>query len=127
MAYLCFRSQASLATGEIIYSSKNVSIAGCMYQFENTTKPEPTFDEMEKSFHHISYLYFTLFGTFVSCLVGSVVSLVKKSENEELLNQQLLAPFIRKYLSEKCQPAEQRELTETMLEKTVHNDIHRPE
>uniref|UniRef100_A0A8D8JSS7 Sodium-coupled monocarboxylate transporter 1 n=2 Tax=Culex pipiens TaxID=7175 RepID=A0A8D8JSS7_CULPI len=127
MAYLCFRSQASLATGEIVYTSKNVSIAGCTYQFENTTFPEPTFDEMEKSFHHISYLYFTLFGTFVSCLVGSVVSLVKKSENEEPLNQQLLAPFIRKYLTEKCQPAEHVELTETMLEKTVHNDIHRPE
>lgn len=127
MTYLCFRSQASLATGEIIYTTKNVSTVGCTYQYENTTRPEPTFDEMEKSFHHISYLYFTLFGTFVSCLVGSVVSLLKKRKDDEPLNQQLLAPFIRKYLGEKCEPAGTIELTETMLEKTIINDIHRPE
>ncbi|XP_058447771.1 sodium-coupled monocarboxylate transporter 1-like isoform X2 [Malaya genurostris] len=108
MCYLCFRSQASIATGQVVYSTKTVDVSGCSYQYANVTKPEPTFDELEKSLHHVSYLYFTLFGTVVTCTVGSLVSLLKDWNNKSKPDPKLLAPFVRQYVTPLTNPAEQK-------------------
>ncbi|XP_055547211.1 sodium-coupled monocarboxylate transporter 1-like isoform X2 [Wyeomyia smithii] len=127
MCYLCFRSQASLATGEIIYSSKAVTVSGCTYQFTSSANPEPTFDEMEKSLHHVSYLYFTLFGTCVSCTVGSIISVLQKKDDSNQKDSKLFAPFIRRFVSKKTKKAEQTPLNEYPLNNKTNEDIRQPE
>ncbi|XP_055643090.1 sodium-coupled monocarboxylate transporter 1-like isoform X2 [Toxorhynchites rutilus septentrionalis] len=127
MCYMCFRSQASIATGEVIYRTKEVITSGCHYQFVNVTKPDPTFDDMEKSLHHISYLYFTLFGTIVSCTVGTLTSVVKRKTTSEKIDPQLLAPFIRNFLAEQTQRDEEFPLSCTTIKNDININIHQPE
>ncbi|XP_021706833.1 sodium-coupled monocarboxylate transporter 1 isoform X2 [Aedes aegypti] len=127
MCYLCFRSQASMATGQIIYSTKQMDVSGCLYQYSNVTKPDPTFDEMEKSIHHISYLYFTLFGTIVSCTVGSLVSLLSNHVDSEPIDPKLLAPFIRRFIEKHTKPQEKYPLNSPVQSENINMDIHQPE
>ncbi|XP_065080208.1 sodium-coupled monocarboxylate transporter 1-like isoform X2 [Ochlerotatus camptorhynchus] len=127
MCYLCFRSQASLATGEIIYSTKDVNVSGCSYQFTNTSKPAPTFDDMEKSLHHISYQYFTLFGTIVSCTVGSLVSIIRGSYDREPIDPKLVAPFIRRFMVRETNTPEKYPLNEIMKDECKNCNVNQPE
>ncbi|KXJ69434.1 hypothetical protein RP20_CCG027050 [Aedes albopictus] len=127
MCYLCFRSQASMATGQIIYSTKQMDVSGCTYLYTNSSKPDPTFDEMEKSIHHISYLYFTLFGTIISCTVGSVVSFCNKDADVEPIDPKLLAPFIRKFMEFGVESQEKYPLNNLAPSENTHLDIRQPE
>lgn len=127
MCYLCFRSQASLATGVIVYSSKEVDVSGCTYQYTRTDKLEPTFDDMEKSLHHVSYLYFTLFGTIVSCTVGSAMSFLLRKTGGNQTDSKLLAPFIRKFLVNRTEKVEQTPLNEFSFGNNANVDIRQPE
>ncbi|XP_055604763.1 uncharacterized protein LOC129752995 [Uranotaenia lowii] len=132
MCYLCFRSQADMAAELIVYSTKQVNITGCTYEYVNSTSPEVTFEEMEKSLHHISYLYFTLFGASISCLVGSLVSLIKSGSTKkhfEQLDPQLLAPFIRKFLPDhtKTYGAVSVNSDKPTPESMPSNDLNQPE
>lgn len=127
MCYLCFRSQASLATGEIIYSTKDVDVSGCTYQFTNTSKPAATFDDLEKSLHHISYQYFTLFGTIISCTVGSLVSIIRGNSDREPIDPKLVAPFIRRFIVREAKTPEKYPLNEIMKGECKDLNINQPE
>lgn len=116
-----------MATGQIIYSTKQMDVSGCAYQYSNITKPDPTFDEMEKSIHHISYLYFTLFGTIVSCTVGSLVSLLSNHVDSEPIDPKLLAPFIRRFIEKHTKPQEKYPLNSPVQSENINMDIHQPE
>uniref|UniRef100_A0A182PQR3 Sodium-coupled monocarboxylate transporter 1 n=1 Tax=Anopheles epiroticus TaxID=199890 RepID=A0A182PQR3_9DIPT len=104
MFYMCYNAQYSIATGSRSFGTKPVSVAECSYNFSynNTAdqvQPDSGFEEVEKSIYHISYMYFTLFGMSVTCLAGTVISMITKfcSDNQDQpVDPKLLAPCIRR-------------------------------
>lgn len=49
--------------------------------------------------HHMSYLFYTIFGGATAIVVGSLTSLVCKEKFEKVLNPMLFSPFVRKFLN----------------------------
>ncbi|XP_049538488.1 sodium-coupled monocarboxylate transporter 1-like [Anopheles darlingi] len=114
MLYTCFKAQYSIASGSRTFDTKPTSVMECPYEFAyNATSPlgddddETTYEQMEKSIYHMSYMYFTLFGTSVTCLTGTVISLLTKLRSSDHrqppIDPMLLAPCIRR-LQTRVQP-----------------------
>uniref|UniRef100_A0A1Q3G592 Putative sodium/solute symporter n=2 Tax=Culex tarsalis TaxID=7177 RepID=A0A1Q3G592_CULTA len=107
MSYIVIRSQISIALGEITFVEKPVTVEGCAYDFTplNKTLTFPTDgadSHVEKSLHHVSFLYYTLIGSMVPTIIGYLCSVIKSFtigyRPEELdIDPLLLAPFLRKY------------------------------
>lgn len=47
----------------------------------------------------ISFMYYTMLGSFILIVVGMIVSLLTEPTNPEDLNPNLFAPFLRKYVT----------------------------
>ncbi|EDS36415.1 sodium/solute symporter [Culex quinquefasciatus] len=107
MSYIVIRSQISIALGEITFAEKPVTVEGCAYDFTplNKTITFPTDgadSHVEKSLHHVSFLYYTLIGSMVPTIIGYLCAVIKSFtvgyRPEELdIDPLLLAPFLRKY------------------------------
>lgn len=110
MAWICFKAQTAIASGELLFIPKPTNTQGCDYSFmaENTLNllainqtdpliPEETI-EPDFAIYHISYIWYTLFGCLitisVSVLVSSIVGFNKPSE----MDPKLFSPCIRKFL-----------------------------
>ncbi|XP_058129121.1 sodium-coupled monocarboxylate transporter 1-like [Anopheles ziemanni] len=108
MLYMCYKAQYSIATGSRTFDTKPTSVEDCPYEFSyNSTVDIPletdeTIEQVEKTIYHMSYMYFTLFGSVVTCLTGTVISLLTKlrtgGDRQEPIDPMLLAPCIRKKL-----------------------------
>ncbi|XP_050069302.1 sodium-coupled monocarboxylate transporter 1-like [Anopheles maculipalpis] len=104
MFYMCYNAQYSIATGSRTFDMKPVSVENCPYEFSYNSTLDDINGEKEleligKSIYHISYMYFTLFGMSVTCLAGTVVSLLSKMVSRQrpaTIDPKLLAPCIRK-------------------------------
>uniref|UniRef100_A0A182Q1N6 Sodium-coupled monocarboxylate transporter 1 n=1 Tax=Anopheles farauti TaxID=69004 RepID=A0A182Q1N6_9DIPT len=103
MFYMCYNAEYSIAFGSRTFDMKPVSVEECPYEFafSNTTAaPGKGPDEEHLSIYHISYMYFTLFGTTVTCLAGTIVSLLSRlrrsGQQPQPIDQKLLAPCIRR-------------------------------
>lgn len=122
MSYIVIRSQISIALGEMVFAEKPVTVEGCAYDFTplNRTVPFPTdgsSPNVEKSLHHVSFLYYTLIGSMVPTIIGYLSSVVMSftvglNPEEQNVDPQLLAPFIQKYY----QPNKVRNVTEVIHE-----------
>ncbi|XP_055608321.1 sodium-coupled monocarboxylate transporter 2-like [Uranotaenia lowii] len=99
MAYIVIRAQIAIASKELVHPTKPVSVSGCTYQFNNTVtfSDQETPAEIEKSLHHISFLFYTLIGAISTLLSGFGYSFCLSRQDIGKLNPQLVAPFIRKY------------------------------
>ncbi|EAU75600.2 AGAP001965-PA [Anopheles gambiae str. PEST] len=104
MLYMCYKAQYSIASGSRSFDTKPVSVEDCPYDYgRNATmgliEDDAELEQLEKSIYHMSYMYFTLFGTSVTCLTGTVVSLLTKlcgSDRDQPIDPKLLAPCIRR-------------------------------
>ncbi|XP_040155486.1 sodium-coupled monocarboxylate transporter 1-like [Anopheles arabiensis] len=104
MLYMCYKAQYSIASGSRSFDTKPVSVEDCPYDYERNatmglTEDDSELGQLEKSIYHMSYMYFTLFGTSVTCLTGTVVSLLTKlcgSDRDQPIDPKLLAPCIRR-------------------------------
>uniref|UniRef100_A0A182XVS5 Sodium-coupled monocarboxylate transporter 1 n=1 Tax=Anopheles stephensi TaxID=30069 RepID=A0A182XVS5_ANOST len=104
MLYMCYKAQYSIATGSRTFDMKPVSVEDCPYEhsYNSTvgfTDAESEIEQVEKSIYHMSYMYFTLFGTSVTCLSGTIVSFLTKlrgKDRQKSIDPKLLAPCIRK-------------------------------
>nr|XP_049461850.1 sodium-coupled monocarboxylate transporter 1-like isoform X3 [Anopheles coluzzii] len=115
MFYMCYNAQYSIAAGSRTFDTKPVSVAECGYEVRYNTSihsifmdadklieqeyPDSELEKMETSIYHISYMYFTLFGMSVTCVAGTVVSLLAKlcgRDRDQPIDPKLLAPCIRK-------------------------------
>ncbi|XP_052865162.1 sodium-coupled monocarboxylate transporter 1-like [Anopheles cruzii] len=109
MLYTCFKAQYSIASGSRTFDTKPISVEACPYDFNVTISAidESAFEQVEKSFYHMSYMYFTLFGTSVTCLTGTIISLLTKlrSGNKQPIDPKLLAPCIRRMQKSSALPA----------------------
>ncbi|XP_035897146.1 sodium-coupled monocarboxylate transporter 1-like [Anopheles stephensi] len=107
MLYMCYKAQYSIATGSRTFDMKPVSVEDCPYEYSYNstvgfTDAESDLDQVEKSIYHMSYMYFTLFGTSVTCLSGTIVSFLTKlrgKDRQKSIDPKLLAPCIRKMQS----------------------------
>uniref|UniRef100_A0A8W7P196 Sodium-coupled monocarboxylate transporter 1 n=1 Tax=Anopheles coluzzii TaxID=1518534 RepID=A0A8W7P196_ANOCL len=115
MFYMCYNAQYSIAAGSRTFDTKPVSVAECGYEVRYNTSihsifmdadtpieqeyPDSELEKMETSIYHISYMYFTLFGMSVTCVAGTVVSLLSNlcgRDRDQPIDPKLLAPCIRK-------------------------------
>ncbi|XP_055545368.1 sodium-coupled monocarboxylate transporter 1-like isoform X2 [Wyeomyia smithii] len=97
MAYIVIRGQIAIAAKEIIYPVKPVSIEGCLYTFDNSTVMAQHPVSIEKSVHHVSFLYYTLIGASVTSVSSLLSIFVCGRQDISKLNPLLIAPFLRQY------------------------------
>ncbi|XP_050069210.1 sodium-coupled monocarboxylate transporter 1-like [Anopheles maculipalpis] len=119
MLYMCYKAQYSIASGSRTFDTKPVSVEDCPYDYAynstaGVTEMESELEQVEKSIYHMSYMYFTLFGTSVTCLAGTIVSYLSKlggSDRPKSIDPKLLAPCIRRMLWMKEESSRETPLT----------------
>ncbi|XP_053696505.1 sodium-coupled monocarboxylate transporter 1-like [Sabethes cyaneus] len=97
MGYIVIRAQIAIASKEIIYPVKPVSTEGCIYDFDNSTVQEENSASVEKSIHHVSFLYYTLIGAVITSVTALLSITCIGQQDISKLNPLLIAPFLRKY------------------------------
>ena len=98
--YVVFRNQSAIASGEIRFETKPVTVEGCLYEFSNvSTSQSGSFIPSEESFelHRISYMFFSTFGTIITIFVALIVSFLFEDHNPLTVDPKLLAPFLRRF------------------------------
>lgn len=104
MIYWVARAQIDAARGLVHLETKPTSIEGCEYNFtfveEPTTEATPA-GEVEREFHHVSYLYYMPLGSIITCLSAFILSFIFGFEDPNNVDPRLLAPFMRKYFASK--------------------------
>ncbi|KAJ8955547.1 hypothetical protein NQ318_001377 [Aromia moschata] len=111
MSWLCLRAQSLIASGDLTFPEKSVSTAGCHYLFTPKQSPSTNihFDpsvnmtnitHTDETFmiYRLSYLWYTLVGTFITIFVGLLVSYITKFQDPRDVDPRLLAPFVRKFV-----------------------------
>ncbi|XP_037044539.1 sodium-coupled monocarboxylate transporter 1-like [Bradysia coprophila] len=103
MVVLLIYAQHDMATGALKYAVKPLSTDGCNYTFPNVTEPtnSTTTSANEGSMfriHHMSFLFYPIFGATVAIIVGSLTSLICREEECDL-NPMLFSPFVRKFIN----------------------------
>jgi solute carrier family 5 (sodium-coupled monocarboxylate transporter), member 8/12 len=98
MSTITIMAQTSIASGELSFETKPVSVEGCTYSFLNVTKPHSSTVE-HKGIHHMSYLYYTPVGMMLAIIFGNIACLFVGRLNPKDIDPALLAPFIRKYIT----------------------------
>lgn len=99
MVYIVMRAQISIASKEFVYPTKAVSVAGCTYEFANVTMAvNADFDNINKSIHHVSFLYYTLIGATITSLSGYFHSFFLGTNDLSIMNPSLIAPFLKDYI-----------------------------
>ncbi|XP_058447773.1 sodium-coupled monocarboxylate transporter 1-like [Malaya genurostris] len=97
MLYIVVRAQISIASKEIINTTKPVSVEGCSYEFDEIVETVEHPTSFNKSLHHVSFLYYALIGATVTSVSSLVGASFLGRQNTEDLNPLLVAPFLRKF------------------------------
>ncbi|KDR17314.1 hypothetical protein L798_08513, partial [Zootermopsis nevadensis] len=101
LAWIAVGAQKALATGTMTHKKLPTSVEGCSAA-NNTTliTTNPVESPLEEAFvlFRISFMYYTMLGSFILIVVGMIVSLLTEPTNPEDLNPNLFAPFLRKYV-----------------------------
>lgn len=113
--WVSFKAQFDIASGALTFDTKPTSIDGCTYTFNMSTVTNSSIssssfntfsqqinDNVEeesssKPLHHLSYMYYTLFGAAITLIVSLLSSLVLGWQDPKSVSPVLLAPFMRKY------------------------------
>lgn len=113
MAWLCFRAQAAIATGEMTFATKPTFTDGCDYSFiansplnmlainqtvATIIEDPSTTDDPDFAIYRISYLWYTLVGALITIAVATIVSFITGFNNPREMDAKLFAPCIRKLL-----------------------------
>lgn len=118
MVWLCISSQRALTTGELKYDTKEVSTSGCTYHYianeamsmlaVNETAQIIPAEESSTGFqiHHISYIWFTFIGCAICIIVALITSYITGPNNPAEMDQNLLAPFVRRIIKARSKKAD---------------------
>ncbi|KAJ8955548.1 hypothetical protein NQ318_001378 [Aromia moschata] len=111
MSWLCLRAQSLIVSGDLTFPEKPVSTSGCHYLFTPKQSPSSnihfdpsvnitdiTHTDERFMIYRLSYLWYTLIGTFVATFVGLLVSSFTKLQDPRDVDPRLLAPFVRKLI-----------------------------
>lgn len=99
-------AQSDIANKVLTFPTKPTSIDGCTYTFSgnlttpiaNGTDVHDFVADSSKPLHHISYLYYTLFGCIISMAGALLATLFLGKQNPEEVDSLLIAPMVRKYV-----------------------------
>ncbi|KAG8229117.1 hypothetical protein J437_LFUL009586 [Ladona fulva] len=124
MGFICFGTQASIASGQIKFEKKPFTTDGCssILQMDNFTLNEvlnssinilPTLtesasDEPPFRIFHLSYTLYTLFGLIISTSVGLIASAVTGFTDLSDLDVILLSPVMRPLFAGRCKGGNQK-------------------
>lgn len=111
-AWVVLRAQADIALGVLTFPVKTTSIEGCTYSFNQTvTAPlnqTLLIDHNEsKPLHHMSYLYYTAFGFFITLVIANISCLVIGKQDIKDVDLLLITPLVRKYFKPYTKQADQ--------------------
>lgn len=111
MVWICARAQMAIATGELSFATKPVDTQGCTYTFgvgdassvlsiNETAEFVKEIETIDTGFaiHHISFMWYTLFGCTLTIVVSLIASFATGANNPRDIDPKLLAPFVRKLL-----------------------------
>jgi solute carrier family 5 (sodium-coupled monocarboxylate transporter), member 8/12 len=111
MMFVVFKAQAEIALGNMKFEYKPLSTDGCHYNFtlpENSTTLSTATEastnhdnSSEKHIYHISYLYYTVFGSMIVIVASIILSFIFGFQDANDVDPRLLAPFLRKYIGAK--------------------------
>lgn len=116
MIYINYNTQLAIARGEMVFETKPVSTEGCSYEFDevshfNYTTNIPIVKDSNPLFH-LSYMVFILVGSLTTIIIGNVASLILGRQNINDLDLNLLAPFVRRFVTKKPSLSHQPDLKE---------------
>lgn len=97
MIYIVIRSQLDINSGVLKYNTKVTSVEGCNYNFTAPVTQKPVEELSTKEFHHVSYLYYMPLGALITSMSAFILSFLFGFEDPNKVDQNLLAPFVRKY------------------------------
>ncbi|EFA03242.2 sodium-coupled monocarboxylate transporter 1 [Tribolium castaneum] len=115
MGWVGFQAQASIAAGDLSFPEKPLTTEGCHYHFipkqsvaVNIHINATDFVHPEEKFilHHVSYLWYTLMGTFVSVVIGLSASFITKPLDPRDVDPALIAPILKKIIKPREFPNE---------------------
>ncbi|XP_063900238.1 sodium-coupled monocarboxylate transporter 1-like isoform X2 [Zophobas morio] len=100
MAWLCFKAQAAISSGELLYIQKPLTTETCppnlthvRLEADHLLLNASTLDHSGFNFYHVSYLWYTLIGTTVVIVGGLIISMIIKDSKK--VDPKLLIPLNR--------------------------------
>ncbi|XP_069696488.1 sodium-coupled monocarboxylate transporter 1-like [Periplaneta americana] len=123
MGWLCVGTQAAIASGDITFLRKPVTVEGCT----NTSVTPTTFIEVTNStlnhqsnnvfvLYQMSYMWYTLLGAVISMFVALLVSLLTCPTDITTIDPMYLSPVIRRFLPKK--KANENDVDMTLIKQT---------
>ncbi|EEB11028.1 sodium/solute symporter, putative [Pediculus humanus corporis] len=104
-AIVVMGGQNALASGNLVYPGKPLSIEGCNYVHNSTLliANRTTLSKEEYVFplYKISYLWYPVFGSLITFITGVIISFLTGPSDLTSIDHMLLSPVIRKYLPPK--------------------------
>ncbi|KAK9685310.1 Sodium:solute symporter family [Popillia japonica] len=109
MSLLTARAQFAIASGNIVFPEKPITVTGCSYDFiskytsnmplyeSSNTSPNIKNDEMF-DLYRLSYLWYTLLGALVSIFVATIITFLTGPLDPKDIDPTLLAPFVRRLI-----------------------------
>ncbi|CAG9581219.1 unnamed protein product [Danaus chrysippus] len=109
MAWWCLSAQMAIARGYILHPHKPLTTEGCSYNF---TQVETVVTESRPEVNallHVSYMWYTLAGSLTTIFVGVIASKINSLLGKVYIppTPKLLAPQVRRFLSNPPQPADE--------------------
>ncbi|XP_011176580.2 sodium-coupled monocarboxylate transporter 1 isoform X3 [Zeugodacus cucurbitae] len=104
MAYICISAQVAIVTGSFRHTKLLVSVEECDYEYDMNRYLNSTNEYEVKNgtaIHHISFLLYTMLGAFITIVVSNIASLYFGGNKISDVDQNLIAPFIAKYIQKK--------------------------
>ncbi|XP_064554489.1 sodium-coupled monocarboxylate transporter 2-like [Drosophila montana] len=100
--YIVVRAQIAMATGQMNFPMKPVSVEDCDYSFEvhansNTPSGANTHEDKCHSLHQISFLWYTLIGSLGTVLCSLLATIYFGKQDVRLVDKELVSPVLHKY------------------------------
>ncbi|XP_023176124.2 sodium-coupled monocarboxylate transporter 2 isoform X5 [Drosophila hydei] len=101
-AYIVVRAQIAMATGQMTFTAKPVSVDDCDYSFKRhsnwnaTTNATPS-EGKNFSLHEISFLWYTLIGSLGTLLCSLLATLYFGKQDVRLVDRELVTPVLQNY------------------------------
>lgn len=124
MAYVAIRSQIDSAMGVLQFPTKPVSVDGCTYDFKpsnHTVIINDVPDSSGSAFHHISFLWYTAFGSVITIVVSLLATTYFGKQDTSEVNPKLITPILRKYLKKYKYSSVALDLNKMPTEKDSHD------
>ncbi|CAH0405503.1 unnamed protein product [Chilo suppressalis] len=111
MAWWCLTAQMAIARGQIVHPHKDLTTAGCQYNYTVVETTTVNYEHMEAAnpVIRVSYMWYTLAGALVTICIGAAVSRVNRVRGAAHVPPapNLLAPQLRRLYKDPPHPADE--------------------